>query len=84
MQATNICFFKIIKIGDRLREFNFRKLPNTENHFHVDVTDDQGRRHMFTLYKDNEGNWKSQQELPLWIKFSENLLGNVIDEETSQ
>ena len=35
MQITNIYFSKIIKLENRLREFNFRKLPNTNNNFHV-------------------------------------------------
>ena len=55
MKATNIYFSKIVKMGERLREFNFRKIPSTDNEFHVDVTDDRGNRHMFILSKKNGG-----------------------------
>jgi hypothetical protein len=83
MQATNIFFYKIIKINDRLREFNFRKLPNTNNNFHVDVTDDRGQRLMFTMYQDMEKAWRiAATSIPLWVHSAEDRLGEVIEFET--
>jgi hypothetical protein len=83
MQATNIYFSKIVKLGDRLREINFRKLPGTEGQFHVDVTDDRGNRHMFILTK-KDGEWISNaNNAPSWLLLSENYLGQLIEQEMS-
>jgi len=82
MQATNISFSKLVKIDDYVREVNFRKLPNTDNKYHVDVTDDRGHRIMFTMHKDAENRWQfSSQQLPVWLQFSENKLGELIEQE---
>jgi hypothetical protein len=82
MRATNIYFTKIIKLENRLREFNFRKLPNTDNKYHVDVTDDRGNRHMFTMYPDAEHIWHiNASELPEWVHFAQNILGELIEKE---
>jgi hypothetical protein len=84
MQVTNVYFSKIIKVGERLREFNFRKLPNTTNSFHVDVTDDRGQRIIFTMFLDEERNWKiSSQNLPLWVSLAEGSLASIIAENYS-
>lgn len=78
----NIAFSKIIKINGRLWEFNFRKSPAELNHFHVDVTDEKGRRIFFHLQKNESGTWKSPEAgLPDWVIQSENVLGTVIEEE---
>jgi hypothetical protein len=82
MQGTDISFSKIIRLGERLREFNFRKIPGTES-FGINVTDDKGKRILFTLHK-NEGSWSIQgQDLPQWLQFSESYLGAAIEEELS-
>jgi iron only hydrogenase large subunit-like protein len=84
MQITNIYFSKIIKLENRLREFNFRKLPNTNNNFHVDVTDDRGQRIMFTMYPDAEHTWHiSTTEVPGWIHYAQNILGQLIENKTT-
>ena len=84
MQATHIFFTKVIKLGDRLREFNFRKLPNTDNNYHVDVTDDRGVRFMFKMYPDAQQSWHiSNSEIPQWISHANNILGQLIENETS-
>jgi hypothetical protein len=81
MSLTNVSFTKLLKTGDRLREFNFRKLPNKENSYHVDVTDDRGQRIVFTMQPDAEGNWKiAEGDRPKWVYFSEDLLSNVLKE----
>lgn len=80
----NIFFSKIVKAGDRQREFTFRRLPgDSELRYHVDVTDDRGKRLIFSMYKDASGHWKtSAQKLPLWIHNEEETLGKVIEEES--
>jgi hypothetical protein len=80
----NISFSKIIKLGDKQREFNFRKLPGDINHsYHVDTTDAQGKRLVFSMYKDAYEHWKtSAQILPLWIHDAEEILGSIIEEES--
>lgn len=80
MRATNISFSKIIKLGDRLREFNFRKIPGSDN-YTVNVTDDRGQRILFTLVETAEKNWIIEgANLPLWLQFSEGVLGSAVTE----
>ena len=80
MRATNISFSKIIKLGDRLREFNFRKKPGTDN-YTVNVTDDRGQRIIFTLVKTAEKSWITEgANLPLWLQFSEGVLASAVEE----
>ena len=80
MRATNISFSKVIKLGDRLREFNFRKIPGSDN-YSINVSDDKGQRILFNLLKTSESNWVIEgQNLPLWLQFSESILGGAIDE----
>jgi len=44
MQSNHLFFTKVIKLGNRLREFNFRKSnPAGNTLFFVDVTDDRHR-----------------------------------------
>ena len=84
MMATNIYFTKIIKLENRLREFNFRKLPNTDNNYHVDVTDDRGKRFMFRMFTDAEQTWHiSTAEVPQWVQYAQNILGQLIENETA-
>lgn len=82
----NIYFSKIIKVADRLREFNFRQLSSGDDlRYHVDVTDERGNRLIFNMYKDSTSHWKTaSQKLPLWVHNAEELLGSAIDEELSQ
>ena len=80
MRATNISFSKVIKLGDRLREFNFRKIPGSDN-YSINVSDDKGQRILFNLLKTSESNWVLEgHSLPLWLQFSESVLGSAIDE----
>lgn len=77
----NIYFSKVIKAGERQREFNFRRLSNADDaSYHVDVNDDKGNRIIFSMYRDAEGKWKtSAQKLPIWIHNAELVLGEVIE-----
>lgn len=80
---NNTHFTKLIKANDRLREFNFRKLPSSfEGLFHVDVSDDRGNRLIFRMYKDTGSPWKIVEEvLPNWIFETEARLNEAIEEE---
>lgn len=78
----NIHFTRLVKVADRLREFNFRKLPGTETpSFHIDVPDDRGNRIVFRMQQENNS-WKIvDQQLPSWINATETKLNEVIEEE---
>lgn len=74
-------FTKLVKAGDRLREFNFRKLPGGASDFHVDVSDERGSRHIFKMRKEQEDQWKIENEnLPKWIYEAEKSLGDAIED----
>ena len=84
--TRNVHFTKLVKIADRLREFNFRRVPDpSEQLFHGDVSDDRGNRIVFRLRK--EGNqWHIAEPeqgypLPQWLYSTENKLSEVISEE---
>jgi hypothetical protein len=80
--AKNVHFTKLVKIADRLREFNFRRVPDaTDQLFHVDVSDDRGNRIVFRLRKEGN-NWKiMEQSLPQWVYTTEKIISEVITEE---
>ena len=82
----NIHFTKLIKTGDRLREFNFRKLPGSSNPlFHVDVPDDRGNRLTFKMQKQEDDRWRIiEQTLPGWIMDNEERLNDQIEEEVGR
>jgi hypothetical protein len=75
-------FSKIIKTGERQREFNFTKLSRTtDTGFSVDVPDDKGNRIMFRMHLNPEGEWKTEDEnLPLWVHNAETFLADAIKE----
>jgi hypothetical protein len=78
----SVYFSKVIKTGDRNREFNFRQVSaGADERYSVDVPDDKGNRVTFSMYKNAQGGWKTaSQSLPLWIHNAETELGNAIDE----
>ncbi|HEV7621325.1 MAG TPA: hypothetical protein VGO09_06325 [Flavisolibacter sp.] len=75
-------FSKVIKAGERQREFNFRQLSNgADSRYSVDVPDDKGNRVVFSMYKDANGHWKTAaQLLPMWIHDAEVSLAEAIEE----
>lgn len=78
----NIAFSRILKVSQKNIEFNFRKLPVGTTSYHVDLTDEKGKRLMFTLQKMGDGVWRSRgTSLPLWLVAIEQMLGTVIEEE---
>jgi hypothetical protein len=75
-------FSKIIKTGEKQREFNFRRLSGTaEQSYSVDVPDDKGNRVVFQMYLAEEGQWKTASPmLPVWIHQAELALSDAIEE----
>ena len=80
--TKNIHFTRLIKTADKLREFNFRKVPDAiDQLFHVDVADDRGNRIVFRLRKQ-DGRWRIMDEtIPQWIINTEASLNDLIVEE---
>ena len=75
-------FSKLIKAGDKLREFNFRQTYLSDNsRYSVDVPDDKGSRIMFSVYRNADGEWKIAANLmPIWVHDAENELAAAIEE----
>ena len=75
-------FSKVIKAGERLREFNFRLTSlSDDNRYSVDVPDDKGNRVQFSIIRDNSNQWKiAAQLMPLWIHDTESVLAEAIEE----
>lgn len=75
-------FSKLIKAGDKLREFNFRQTYlNNNSCYSIDVPDDKGNRIMFSIYKNADGEWKvAAQLMPMWVHNAELDLAKAIEE----
>jgi len=75
-------FSKLIKAGDKLREFNFRQTYlNDDSRYTVDVPDDKGNRIMFSIYRNADAEWKvSAQLMPMWVHNAETDLAKAIEE----
>ncbi|RYZ23301.1 MAG: hypothetical protein EOO16_05690 [Chitinophagaceae bacterium] len=80
--SRNIYFSRIIKAGDRQREFNFRALPSgNDTRYEVDVPDDRGQRICFIMQRGPEGQWKTDDgPLPEWVMAAEPKLDGAIRE----
>lgn len=76
-------FSKVIKAGERQREFNFRQLPAAADPtYHVDVPDDKGNRIIFQMHQSEPGNWKTGAAVvPVWIQDAEAVLSAAILEQ---
>src|SRR5687767_15339806 len=80
----SIHFSKIIKAGDRNREFNFNRTARSNVQYSVNVPDERGNRIFFAMYQEN-GVWKIAPDvLPNWVLSIEEELGRAIDEERSE
>jgi hypothetical protein len=79
-------FSKVIKAGDRLREFNFRQASiSDDTRYTVDVPDDKGNRIMFSIYKNADAEWKIAAHLmPMWVHDAEPDLALAIEENNVQ
>jgi len=75
-------FSLVVKAGDRLREFNFRKLPdNSPEKFSVNVCNERGDRITFGLQKE-KNDWEiCGKLLPRWIVENEPRLREAVNEE---
>lgn len=80
-----IQFSLLVKAGDRVREFNFRKLRNPdEEQLTANVCDERGERILFDMQK-REGSWRiSPGSLPVWIVQSENKLADAVEQELNR
>ena len=77
----SIHFSKIIKAGDRNREFNFNRTNRNNVQYSVNVPDERGNRIFFAMYQE-EGAWKIAPDvLPTWVMNVEEELGRAIEEE---
>lgn len=81
--TKNVHFTKLVKINDRLKEFNFRRVSGLSSPFFtVDVSDDRGNRIMFKMEKSDANHWKIVDDiLPQWVSNNENRLHDIIEEE---
>ncbi len=79
-------FSKVIKAGERQREFNFRQVnKGQEPQYSVDVPDEKGNRVMFSMHKNADGTWKAgMQPLPAWVQDAEIALAAAIEENNEQ
>jgi len=79
-------FSKLIKAGDKLREFNFRQTYlNDDSRYTVDVPDDKGNRIMFSIYRNADAAWKvAAQLMPIWVHNAEQELATAIEENNEK
>lgn len=79
-------FSKLIKAGERLREFNFRQTSlNDNSRYTIDVPDDNGKRIVFSIYQNVDAQWKvAAQLMPLWVHDAETALGDAIKENNER
>ena len=83
MQFSKLVQFSLlVKAGNRLREFNFRKLRSSGDELlDVNVCNERGDRIYFTMQK-KEKDWKIVPDhVPEWIGNNEQSLQNAIEEE---
>ncbi len=80
-----IQFSLLVKAGNRVREFNFRKLRNPgEEQLAVNVIDERGDRILFDMHK-KEGNWRiAPTGLPAWITQSEEQIRTAVEQELTR
>ncbi|MBS1947861.1 MAG: hypothetical protein JST47_08850 [Bacteroidetes bacterium] len=75
-------FTKYIKTTLGLKEFNFLKIKGFDApSYHIDVSDERGKRHEFLMVGDDNG-WTMQgKDLPLWATGAEHAIIDAIKEE---
>lgn len=82
------CFTRLLKAGDKIREFNFLQLGSMpKDLYEIDVVDDRGIRTMFRM-SNKSGAWKiiirknSRLTIPDWVLSVEEDLRYILDSET--
>ena len=75
-------FSKLIKAGDRLREFNFRQASlYDDSRYAIDVPDAKEARIAFCMGKTTNGDWMIiDDSIPAWIHEAEKFLSEAIKE----
>jgi len=80
----SIHFSKIIKAGDRNREFNFTRTNRLSNQYSVNVPDERGNRISFIMQQE-DGGWKASMDiLPPWVLEAQQELSKAIEEENKE
>lgn len=77
---VNIAFSRLVKIGSRQWEVNFRKLPSETNRFHADTPTPDGERIQFDLYKEQSSWHIAGNGIPEWISTACPTLGTAIEQ----
>ncbi|HLY70322.1 MAG TPA: hypothetical protein VKR53_11385 [Puia sp.] len=79
-----IQFSTTIKSNGQMREFNFLKIKNASiPTYHVDVSDERGNRHYFSLIYENTKWVIGKSTLPSWIMNAENDLATAVSDYES-
>jgi hypothetical protein len=75
-------FSLLVKAGNSIKEFNFKKLKNqSEELLDVNVCDERGERIFFNM-KKRETNWKIvSNHIPSWVSQNEINLRNAVERE---
>ena len=77
----NIQFTEHIKTQGRLKEFNFwKKTIDKEVIYDVDVTDERGDRHYFSMKLEQKSWMIREAEVPTWIREVLSQLQRAIEE----
>ena len=80
--SKNIAFTAHIKIGGRIREYNFRKRSATL--YDTDTSDERGNRFTFSMVKIDDL-WKIKEaKLPDWLLKNESLIHAAIVKEEGE
>lgn len=80
-----IQFTLLIKAGGRLREFNFRKLKDSDNErISGNVCDDRGERIVFGMHKQEKEWTIDSANLPGWITQNEDKITQAVEQELTR
>jgi hypothetical protein len=72
-------FSTTIRVNGRNREFNFLKKSSAAiPTYHIDVSDEQGTRHYFSLVLEGERWSISGSTVPVWIRDAEKILESTV------
>lgn len=75
-------FSLLIKVDGRLREFNFRKIRNTEDDtFSVNVCNERGDRIFFDMKKQESGWDFTPTNIPAWIEQNKKTIKQAVEDE---
>jgi len=75
-------FSTTIRVNGGVREFNFlRRNSEAVPTYHIDVSDEQGMRHYFSLVRSGDHWAIPDPAVPLWIQEAEKVLENTVQEQ---